>query len=317
MTNIKRWTKIIVQIPHGGICAWRKDGLTMSEACSSCSAAGSCTSGSCSTEPQLTEAQKASKIGKIIAVMSGKGGVGKSSVTSMLAVSLLRQGYKVGILDADITGPSIPKIFGITEKANVNKIGVTAPKSVGGIKVMSLNLMLEHEDDPVIWRGSIITQLVQQFWTDVVWGELDYLLIDLPPGTGDVPITIFQSIPVNGVIMVTSPQQLAGMIVRKAINMVKKYDTPFYGLIENMAYVSCPDCDKKIEVFGTPKGEEEARKNEIPYLGQLPLDPVLSTMSDLGKIEDYQAADFDKIVKKMLEEISKDNSRVKPEDAAQ
>jgi Mrp family chromosome partitioning ATPase len=289
----------------------------MSEGCSSCSAAGSCTSGSCSTEPQLTEAQKASKIGKIIAVMSGKGGVGKSSVTSMLAVSLMRQGYKVGILDADITGPSIPKIFGITEKANVNKIGVTTPESKGGIKVMSLNLMLENEDDPVIWRGSIITQLVQQFWTDVIWGELDYLLIDLPPGTGDVPITIFQSIPVNGVVMVTSPQQLAGMIVRKAINMVKKYDTPFYGLIENMAYVSCPDCDKKIEVFGSPKGEEEAQKNEIPYLGQLPLDPALSAMSDLGKIEDYQTTNFDEIVKKMLEVVAKDNTQVKSEDAAQ
>lgn len=289
----------------------------MSEGCSSCSAAGSCTTGSCSTEPQLTEAQKASKIGKIVAVMSGKGGVGKSSVTSMLAVSLIRQGYKVGILDADITGPSIPKIFGITEKANVDKIGVTAPMSKGGIKVMSLNLMLENEDDPVIWRGSIITQLVQQFWTDVVWGELDYLLIDLPPGTGDVPITIFQSLPVNGVVMVTSPQQLAGMIVRKAIKMAKKYETTFYGLVENMAYVSCPDCDKKIEVFGTPKGEEEARKNEIPYLGQLPLDPVLSSMSDLGKIEDYQTDNFDEIVKKMLEEAAKNNTQAMSEDAAQ
>lgn len=289
----------------------------MSDTCSSCSASGSCTTGSCSTEPQLTEAQKVSQIGKIIAVMSGKGGVGKSSVTSMLAVSLMRQGYKVGILDADITGPSIPKIFGITEKANVNKIGVTAPKSKGGIKVMSLNLMLENEDDPVIWRGSIITQLVQQFWTDVVWGELDYLLIDLPPGTGDVPITIFQSIPVNGVVMVTSPQQLAGMIVRKAINMAKKYDANFYGLVENMTYVSCPDCSKHIEIFGTPKGEEEAQKNEIPYLGQLPIDPVLSTLSDLGKIEDYQTEHFDGIVKRILEEVAKDAVQVTPKDTVQ
>lgn len=277
----------------------------MSDSCSSCSAAGTCTSGSCSTEPQLTEAQKASQIGKIIAVMSGKGGVGKSSVTGMLAVSLMRQGYKVGILDADITGPSIPKIFGITEKANVNKVGVTAPKSKYGIKVMSLNLMLENEDDPVIWRGSIITQLVQQFWTDVVWGELDYLLIDMPPGTGDVPITVFQSLPVDGVVMVTSPQQLAGMIVRKAIKMAKKYETTFYGLIENMAYVSCPDCSKRIEVFGTPKGEEEAKKNEIPYLGQLPIDPVLSTLSDLGKIEDYQTENFEQISQRLIEEVVK------------
>lgn len=279
----------------------------MSDACSSCSAAGSCTSGSCSSEPQLTEAQKASKIGKIIAVMSGKGGVGKSSVTSMLAVSLNRQGYKVGILDADITGPSIPKIFGITEKANVNKIGVIAPQSRNGIKVMSLNLMLENEDDPVIWRGAIITQLIQQFWSDVVWGELDYLLIDMPPGTGDVPITVFQSIPVSGVVMVTSPQQLAGMIVRKAIKMAKKYDTTFYGLIENMAYASCPDCHKRIEIFGTPKGAEEAQKNEIPYLGQLPIDPVLSSMSDLGKVEDYQTENFDNIVQRILEEVARDS----------
>jgi Mrp family chromosome partitioning ATPase len=275
----------------------------MSESCNSCSAAGTCTSGSCSTEPQLTEAQKASHIGKVIAVMSGKGGVGKSSVTGMLAVSLMRQGYKVGILDADITGPSIPKIFGVTEKANVDKTGVIAPKTKQGIKVMSLNLMLMNEDDPVIWRGSIITQLVQQFWSDVIWGELDYLLIDMPPGTGDVPITVFQTLPVAGVVIVSSPQQLAGMIVRKAIKMVKKYDTPFYGLIENMAYVSCPDCDQRIEIFGSPKGEEEAQSNEIPYLGQLPIDPVLASLSDLGKIEDYQSENFDRIVERLTEEI--------------
>jgi Mrp family chromosome partitioning ATPase len=277
----------------------------MSEACSSCSAAGTCTSESCSTEPQLTEAQKASHVGKVIAIMSGKGGVGKSSVTGMLAVSLMRNGYKVGILDADITGPSIPKIFGITEKANVNNTGVIVPKSKYGIKVMSLNLMLENEDDPVIWRGSIITQLVQQFWKDVVWGDLDYLLIDLPPGTGDVPITVFQSLPVSGVIMVTSPQQLAGMIVRKAIKMVKRYEVPFYGLIENMAYVSCPGCEERIEVFGKPKGEEEAQSNEIPYLGQLPLDPVLASLSDLGKIEDYQSDNFDSITRRLIEEAAK------------
>lgn len=277
----------------------------MSEACGSCSAASTCTTESCSTEPQLTEAQKASHIGKVIAVMSGKGGVGKSSVTGMLAVSMMRQGYKVGILDADITGPSIPKIFGVTEKANVDKVGVIVPQTKYGIKVMSLNLMLENEDDPVIWRGSIITQLVQQFWKDVVWGELDYLLIDLPPGTGDVPITVFQSMPVAGVVIVSNPQQLAGMIVRKAIKMAKKYDATFYGLIENMAYVSCPDCDQRIEVFGKPKGEEEAQSNEIPYLGQLPIDPVLASLSDLGKIEDYQSEDFDKITERLTEEITK------------
>lgn len=277
----------------------------MSDACGSCSAAGTCTTEGCSTESQLTEAQKASHIGKVIAVMSGKGGVGKSSVTGMLAVSLMRQGYKVGILDADITGPSIPKIFGVTEKANVNEVGVIVPETQHGIKIMSLNLMIENEDDPVIWRGSIITQLVQQFWKDVVWGELDYLLIDMPPGTGDVPITVFQTMPVSGVVIVSSPQQLAGMIVRKAIKMVRRYEATIYGLIENMAYVSCPDCDHRIEVFGKPKGVEEAQTNEIPYLGQLPIDPVLASLSDLGKIEDYQSEDFDKIAERLTEEIKK------------
>ena len=277
----------------------------MSDSCSTCSAAGTCTSESCSTEPQLTEAQKASDVKKLIAVMSGKGGVGKSSVTGMLAASLKKQGYKVGILDADITGPSVPKIFGITEKAMVNQVGVTPPQSKGGIKVMSLNLMLENEDDPVIWRGSIITQLVQQFWTDVVWGELDYLLVDMPPGTGDVPITVFQSLTVSGIVVVSSPQQLAGMIVRKAINMAKKYDARIYGLIENMAYVDCPDCHTRLEIFGKPQGEEQAQKSKIPFLGQLPLDPQLAALSDAGRIEEYQSEGFAQIAARLADEISK------------
>jgi Mrp family chromosome partitioning ATPase len=277
----------------------------MGESCNSCSAASTCNTGSCSTEPKLTEAQKASRIGKVIAIMSGKGGVGKSSVTGMLAVSLARQGYKVGILDADITGPSIPKIFGVTEKANVNNVGVIVPKTKSGIKIMSLNLMLPNEDDPVIWRGSIITQIVQQFWADVVWGELDYLLIDLPPGTGDVPITVFQNLPVAGVVMVSSPQQLAGMIVRKAIKMARKYEVTFYGLIENMAYVTCPDCDHRIEIFGKPKGEDEAQSNGIPYLGQLPIDPDLASLSDQGQIEDYLSENFNKIAERLTEEIER------------
>lgn len=277
----------------------------MSDPCGSCSSASSCTTGSCSVKPEKTKAQQASNIKNVIAIMSGKGGVGKSSVTSMLAVSLMREGYKVGILDADITGPSIPKIFGIKDKANISEIGIIPGESQHGIKVMSLNLMIPHEDDPVIWRGSIITQLVQQFWTDVVWGELDYLLIDLPPGTGDVPITVMQSLPVSGIVIVTSPQQLAGMIVRKAINMVKKYDATLYGLVENMAYVTCPHCDDRIEIFGKPQGEAEAAKNEIPYLGQLPIDPVLATMSDLGKIEDYESENFTQVAKRLSEVIQK------------
>ncbi|HZK83619.1 MAG TPA: Mrp/NBP35 family ATP-binding protein [Desulfosporosinus sp.] len=275
----------------------------MSESCNSCSAAGTCTTDSCSNEPKVSEAQKASHVDKIIAVMSGKGGVGKSSVTSMLAVTLMRQGYKVGVLDADITGPSIPKIFGVTGRAGVSETGILPSKSSGGIKIMSLNLMIETEDDPVILRGPLITQIVNQFWTDVIWGELDYLLIDMPPGTGDVPITIFQSFPIAGVVMVTSPQALANMVVRKAVKMVRNYEPPIYGLIENMAYLKCPDCTKKIEVFGTPNGEEDALRNSIPFLGELPIDPVLAALSDAGKVEDYQSPAFDEIVKRLAEQI--------------
>jgi len=275
----------------------------VSESCNSCSAAGTCTTDSCSNEPKVSEAQKASHVSKVIAVMSGKGGVGKSSVTSMLAVSLMRKGYKVGVLDADITGPSIPKIFGVTGRAGVSKTGILPSKSRDGIKLMSLNLMIETEDDPVILRGPLITQIVNQFWTDVIWGELDYLLIDMPPGTGDVPITVFQSFPIDGVVMVTSPQALANMVVRKAVKMVRNYEPPIYGLIENMAYLQCPDCSKKIEVFGKPKGEEDALRNAIPFLGALPIDPALAALSDAGKVEDYQASAFDEVVERLEEQI--------------
>lgn len=278
--------------------------------CNTCPSATSCSSantGDCPPEPQLTEAQKASRIGKVIAIMSGKGGVGKSSVTSMLAVSLMHQGYKVGVMDGDITGPSIPKIFGVSGKALVSENGVIPPLTKGMTKLMSLNLLLENEDDPVIWRGSIIAQVINQFWTDVVWGELDYLLIDMPPGTGDVPITVFQSLPVDGIIMVTSPQQLANMVVRKAINMAKKYDATIYGLIENMAYVECGECKHRMEIFGKPKGQEEAEKNGIPYLGELPIDPELARYADEGRIEYYESAAFDKVAIRLLEQIGTDN----------
>ncbi|HBP65624.1 MAG TPA: ATP-binding protein, partial [Desulfosporosinus sp.] len=211
--------------------------------------------------------------------------------------------YKVGVLDADITGPSIPKIFGVTARAGVNKVGILPSISRDGIKLMSLNLMTETEDDPVILRGPLISQIVTQFWTDVIWGELDYLLIDMPPGTGDVPITVFQALPISGSVMVTSPQALANMVVRKAIKMVRNYEPPIYGLIENMAYVQCPDCKKKIEIFGKPKGEEDAKRNSIPFLGELAIDPVLAALSDVGKIEDYQSPAFDEIAKRLAEQI--------------
>lgn len=275
----------------------------MSDACSSCSAVGTCSTESCPNEPKFTVAQKESHINKVIAIMSGKGGVGKSSVTGMLAVSLTRQGYNVGILDADITGPSIPKIFGVKGKVEDSSSGIIAPKSRDGVKVMSLNLLVQNEDDPVIWRGPIIAQLINQFWKDVFWGKLDYLLIDLPPGTGDVPITVFQTLPVDGVVIVTTPQALANMVVRKAIKMVGKYAPPIYGLIENMAYVQCPDCKKRIEIFGKPNGEEEALRSSIPYLGELPIDPELVALSDAGKIEDYQSAAFDEIGLRLDDQI--------------
>jgi Mrp family chromosome partitioning ATPase len=280
----------------------------VASSCSGCSSASTC-SGSCPSVPELTEAQKLSNVKNVIAVMSGKGGVGKSSVTGMLAVSLRRQGYKVGVLDADVTGPSIPKIFGIKDKADANETGIIPAVTPNGIKIISLNLMIPNEDDPVIWRGPIISQLVKQFWTDVIWGELDYLLIDLPPGTGDVPISVFQSIPVDGVVIVSSPQQLANMVVRKAIKMATMYEANFYGLIENMAYVTCPDCGKRIEIFGKPRGEEEAEFNEIPYLGELPIDPKLAELSDAGKLEEYHSESFDAIAQKLIarsrEKVSK------------
>ena len=273
----------------------------MNESCGSCSKAGTCSTDECS----VSEAQKASRVDKVIAVMSGKGGVGKTSVTGMLAVSLMRQGYKVGVLDADITGPSIPKIFGIKERTTGSAIGLLPSKSSKGISVVSLNLLIDNEDDPVILRGPVITQLVNKFWTEVVWGELDYLLIDMPPGTGDVAITVFQSLPINGVVMVTSPQDLANMVVRKAIKMVRKFNPPIYGLVENMAYVQCPDCSKRIEVFGKPKGEEEAKRNGIPFLGDLAIDPVLAELSDKGSVEEYKSPAFEQITKALVEQLSR------------
>jgi len=268
--------------------------IIVSEACKSCSSASNC-SGSCPSVPEKTKAQEASQIKKIIAIMSGKGGVGKSSVTAMLAVDFRRRGYRVGVLDADITGPSIPKIFGCKDTVGVSEIGIVPVETRSGIKLMSLNLMIPQEDDPVIWRGPVISQLVRQYWTDVVWGDLDYLLIDLPPGTGDVPISIFQSIPVDGVVIVSSPQQLANMVVRKAIKMAKMFKANFYGLIENMAYVECPDCKHRIEIFGKPRGKEEAENNDIPFLGELPLDPELTRLADAGNIEDYCSAKLETI----------------------
>jgi Mrp family chromosome partitioning ATPase len=226
----------------------------------------------------------------IIAVMSGKGGVGKSFVTSMLASELRRRGYEVGVLDADLTGPSIAKVFGVTGKPYKGPSGGIMPiKTKTGIKVMSINLILEDPNMPVVWRGPIVNSVIRQLYWDVDWGDLHYLLVDLPPGTSDAPLTVFQSLPLDGVIIVSSPQDLASMIVTKAVNMAKKMNGPILGLVENMSYLDCPHCGKRIGLFGEPRGQNLAQGLGLPFLGAIPLDPIIAQMSDEGRIEDYSS----------------------------
>ena len=226
-----------------------------------------------------------SHIRHIIGVVSGKGGVGKSLVTSMLSVLTQRAGLKTAILDADITGPSIPQTFGLHEKASANEEGIYPAITKTGIRAMSVNLLLPNETDPVVWRGPIIAGTVKQFWTDVIWGVVDIMFIDMPPGTGDVPLTVFQSIPVDGIVIVTSPQQLVGMIVEKAVNMARMMNVPVLGLVENMGYVRCPDCGREISVFGESRIDELSQKHHIPHTARLPIDPKLAAACDTGMIE--------------------------------
>ena len=226
-----------------------------------------------------------SSIKHVIGVVSGKGGVGKSLVTSMLAVLMQREGYRVGILDADITGPSIPKAFGVKGEVGGDENGMFPPKSTTGIEIMSVNLLLENETQPVIWRGPVIAGTVKQFWSATVWDDIDYLFVDCPPGTGDVPLTVFQSIPLDGIVIVSSPQELVAMIVEKAANMAKMMDIPVVGLVENMSYVKCPDCDKQIKIFGDSHIEEIAEKFGYELLGKIPLDTKLAGAVDRGLIE--------------------------------
>ena len=233
----------------------------------------------------LEKPNELSHIKKVIGIVSGKGGVGKSLVTSILAILMNREGYKTAILDADITGPSIPKVFGIIKKTVKNNHGLLPIESRSGIQIMSLNLLLENESDVVIWRGPIITGVVKQFWTDVIWRDIDYMFIDMPPGTGDVPLTVFQSINVDGIIVVTSPQDLVSMIVGKAVNMAKNMNIPILGLVENMSYVICHNCEKKIKIFGESKLKENANKYNIELVGKIPLDSQISAACDLGEIE--------------------------------
>ncbi len=246
---------------------------------------GSCGE-TCEKKDFMAKPLPSTKIGKMIAVMSGKGGVGKSMVTDLLAVNTLRSGRKVAVLDADITGPSVPKAFGITEKATATddeKINPVITKQ--GIKIMSMNLLLPEDNDPVIWRGPVISGAVKQFFTDVYWLDVDYMYVDMPPGTGDVPLTVFQSLPVDGIVIVTTPQDLVSMIVGKAVKMAEMMNIKILGIIENMSYVECPDCKTKIYPFGKSKLEEVAAEYSLPILGRLPISPELSSLTDKGEIE--------------------------------
>lgn len=248
---------------------------------------GSCGDSGCSSRQGVTKdlPNSGSKIGKVIAVLSGKGGVGKSTVTARLAAALRSSGKKVGILDADITGPSIPGIYGIHENATADEDCVYPVSSAAGVKVMSINLLLEEATEPVIWRGPILSGTVRQFWTDVAWGELDVLLVDMPPGTGDVPLTVFQSLPVDGIVVVTSPQELVSMIVGKAVRMAGMMEIPILGIVENLSYYICPDCGKRQEIFGHSNLEEIAAQYRIPVTLRLPMDPKVAALCDEGKAD--------------------------------
>ena len=259
----------------------------MSECTHDCSTCGE----SCAdrTQPQsfLKEHNPAARVGKVFGVVSGKGGVGKSMVTSQLAVLMRRKGYNVGILDADITGPSIPKAFGVHDRAMGDERGMLPVETAGGIQLMSVNLLLDNETDPVLWRGPVIGGVVTQFWTDVVW-DVDYLFVDMPPGTGDVALSVFQSLPLDGIIIVASPQELVSMVVEKAVKMAEMMDIPIVGVVENMSYLICPDCGKEIPLFGQGKTQAAAEAHSLKLLARMPIDPKLAELADAGRIEDFQ-----------------------------
>lgn len=260
------------------------------ESCShDCSSCGESCSSRENPQSFIVKPNVRSKIGRVIGVVSGKGGVGKSLVTSLLAVQLNRRGYHTGILDADITGPSIPKIFGVHQHALGNEGGIVPVKTRTGIDIISVNLLLEDENAPVVWRGPIIANVVKQFWTDVIWNDVNYLFVDMPPGTGDVPLTVFQSIPLDGIVIVTSPQELVSMIVSKAVSMAKMMKVPILGIVENMSYIKCPDCGKEIPVFGESHVGQTAEKFGLKVLGRCPLDPQVAAKCDAGDAENIEA----------------------------
>ena len=259
--------------------------------CGSCSAA--CDSRGMDPSQFQEKLSPESSVKKVIGVVSGKGGVGKSLVTSLMACRMRAENFRVGILDADITGPSIPKAFGVHEQIRVTPDGrlLVPAETATGIQIISSNMILDHETDPVIWRGPVIAGAVKQFWSETYWENIDYMFVDMPPGTGDVPLTVFQSLPVDGIIIVTSPQELVSMIVTKAVNMAKKMNIPIIGLVENMSYLECPDCGKKISVFGESHVEEVAKENEIPVLAKIPIRPEIAKSVDEGTVE-YVKAEF-------------------------
>ena len=270
----------------------------MAEKSENCSHNCSTCSSNCSSrkaESLLKQPHKDASVKKVIAVVSGKGGVGKSLTTSLLASYANKKGMSVGIMDADITGPSIPKMFGVKEHAIGDQNGIETVLSPSGMQLMSMNLLLDEETMPVIWRGLVISGTVMQFWTDVIWKDLDLLFIDMPPGTGDVPLTVFQSIPIAGIVIVTTPQDLVKMVVEKAVNMARIMHIPVLGLVENMSYLSCPDCGKEIEVFGQSKAKAIAEEYGIPAIARMPLDPQISKLADQGRIEDYDGSALEAI----------------------
>ena len=266
----------------------------MSECTHDCSTCGE----SCGERKEVNPFEKkplrdGCRVGKVYGIVSGKGGVGKSMVTSQLAVAVRRNGYNVAILDADITGPSIPRAFGVHDRAQGMGDAILPAESRTGIQLMSVNLLLEHETDPVIWRGPVIGGVVQQFWSDVLWQDVDYMFVDMPPGTGDVSLSVFQSIPLDGIIIVASPQELVSMVVEKAVKMAEMMEVPIVGLVENMSYVVCPDCGKKLHVFGEGKTAEAAARHNLPVLAEMPIDPALASLTDAGDIESFQGTWLD------------------------
>lgn len=270
------------------------------EQCAGCAHADTCSS---HQEPEdlMEKANEYSNIKNVIGIVSGKGGVGKSFVTGNLAVELRKKGYKVGILDADITGPSIQKMFGIYGDVTGDERGMFPSESKSGIKVMSINMLLQDEETPVIWRGPVLAGVVKQFWTDVIWGDLDYLLVDMPPGTGDVPLTVFQSIPLDGIVVVTSPQSLVGMIVKKAYYMAQKMGIPVIGLVENYSYIACPDCGKHINVFGESTIDSVAASLGLSVLGKLPIVPENAALADQGRFDELDNNELTEAVKAIEE----------------